>query len=662
VTTSLGEITTSDPLPVVTIVTELVEGGCLERTAESVAAQSFRNWRWSIVAQADEQITVPDDPRIRIVRRLARASALREAVTDASRFIAVVDAGQVLGATALEKWAWFLETHPEWDGATARPEDRQDDHLAPLMIRGAQIASGASLDTAVSQAKKVAVVPVPGIDGHSEVDAVDYRAEGIQEPNAWLPEGAPFSNPVPKRGHRLLVVGAWMSVGGTDKVLLDLLDRLADHGWEAVVATTVPRKHDWLPQYAARTSELFPLEQFLPLLHHPRFLVYLIESRKPDVVMISNSELGYRLLPYLRARCPQTTFVDLCQSEAEHWNNGGYPRFSLEYSEFLDLTITVSQHLRHWMIERGGDPSGIEVSYANVDSQSIKPDRQIRDSARHRLGIASTDRVVMFAGRVTEDKQPRVVAAALGRLAKRGASFKAIIVGGGPDLDWLNRAITRHGLNERTHFTGEIPHEDLLGLLQAADVFFLPSRSEGIALALYEAMASGIPVVAASVGGQAELVSDDCGILIERTNLHAESEAYAAALAGLLADAPRRHAMGEASRRRIEEQFDLAAMGVRMNHLLKFATSRHRDRNQPIPTLGARASATEAIELTRLARVYDSMWNWRGDSDESVRGVSRRAYFLLARSAGPLYRYGLTRGWPFLPRMKLTLSRILIGG
>ena len=63
---------------------------------------------------------------------------------------------------------------------------------------------------------------------------------------------------------------------------------------------------------------------------------------------------------------------------------------------------------------------------------------------------------------------------------------------------------------------GGVPNEKMRDLLAAADIFFLPSRWEGIALAIYEAMSMGVAVVGAIVGGQAELVTPECGVLIPR--------------------------------------------------------------------------------------------------------------------------------------------------
>jgi glycosyltransferase involved in cell wall biosynthesis len=443
------------------------------------------------------------------------------------------------------------------------------------------------------------------------------------------------------------------------------LDQLAHRGWTATVATTISAEHEWLPLYVQRTPEIFPLHHFLRLVDYPRFLTYLIESRRPDVVLLSNSELAYRLLPYLRSRSPATTFIDFCHSEAAHWNEGGYPRFSVEYHSQLDFTITASAHLRSWLIERGAEPDRVEVSYANVDADRLAPDPAGRTRMRRELAIPEDDPVVLFAGRVSDDKQPTVLAETLSLLARKGRGFTAVVAGGGPELPWLEGYVRARGLRRRVRLLGEVSHERMVAVMQAADVLFLPSRSEGIALTLYEAMACGVPVVAADVGGQSELVTPTCGILIGRSTATEEAARYAEALDGLIGDRGRLATMGKNARERITAQFDLPRMGARMEELFDAAIELHDTKPRSAAPAGlARALATEAVELTRMAALTDWLWvqrQLRGVRVGGSKGRGGRVYLWLRGIGGPLYRYGVARGWTWLPSMRDRLRRALLG-
>ena len=69
----------------------------------------------------------------------------------------------------------------------------------------------------------------------------------------------------------------------------------------------------------------------------------------------------------------------------------------------------------------------------------------------------------------------------------------ALAAGDGPDFSWLQSFVKSHGLESQVRLLGRIPNPDIWELMCAADLFFLPSRWEGIALSIYEAMACGLP-------------------------------------------------------------------------------------------------------------------------------------------------------------------------
>jgi glycosyltransferase involved in cell wall biosynthesis len=651
----------ADGEPLVTALVDLTDGGpdgatALDATVDSLANQSLTRWELVLVGgPVRDQL----GPRARQLRAASRAGALEAAAASAADFVLLLEAGETLPATTLEKWTWLLSLHPEYRAVTL---DRASDG-APIMLRKTDVVSaGVDAARATGEAHAVSIELASG----APEQPGNALSEASAVANAWLDESWPFTNRfVPSGRRHLLLIGPWLRVGGADKVNLDLLDQLADRGWTATVATTISAQHEWLPLYAKRTPDVFPLHHFLCLVDYPRFLTYLIESRRPDVVLLSNSELGYRLLPYLRTRSPATTFIDFCHSEAAHWNEGGYPRFSVEYHSQLDFTITVSAHLRSWLIERGADPERVEVSYANVDADRLAPDAASRTRVRHELAIPEDDAVLLFAGRISDDKQPAVLAETLSLLQRRGCRFTAVVAGGGPELPWLEGHIRARDLRRRVRLLNEVTHERIVALMQSADVLFLPSRSEGIALTLYEAMACGVAVVAADVGGQSELVTPDCGILIGRSTVTEEAARYAEALDGLINDPGRLVTMGKNARERITAEFGLPRMGARMEELFDVAIDLHETKPRVAAPPGlARALATEAVELTRMAALTEWLWvqrHLRGAPVGGLKGIGGRVYHWLRGIGGPVYRYGVARGWMWLPSMRDRIRRALLG-
>jgi len=650
--------------PVVTVLTEATTGesAMLRATARSLVEQTLQAWSWVIVSVTPLDPPIADQ-RVRMVDATTRAAAMAAAFEESDGHIALVEAGVLIEPTTLEKWTWFLHTHSDAPGVLGTRD--ADDPRAPRLLTREAVVRAGGIDAAYARLRsgtleRIPYTGWPPVHGAYAIEPEPRRLP-VTAPNAWIQEDCPCKNHHEAAGPRLLLITPWMTLGGADKFNLDLLPRLRASGWEITVATTLSGDHALLPEYAAHTPDLFPLSHFLELVDYPRFLTYLIESRSPDVVLVSNSELGYRLLPYLRSRCPEAAYVDFCHSEAEHWINGGYPRLSVEYQEVLDLTVTASAHLRNWMIARGGDGERIHVCYANVDAEAIRPDPEVRVRVREELQLATDKPVILFVGRVSDDKQPDVLAETMLSLHERGAPFQLVLAGDGPDLQKLRGFFDEHKLADRVRLLGAVEHDRLGEIYAAADIVFLPSRSEGIALVLYEAMAAAIPVVAARVGGQAELVTAETGILVPRGTVAEEVEWYADAIAPLLADAGLRERMGRAARSRIEQSFQIGRLGERMEELLELATQMRQGDPRPVLGLGVgRAFATEAIELTRGNILFHAAWG--GAVNAGGEAPARaRSYLFLQRVGGPAYRWAVAHGAPGLPALRDGLRRRLMG-
>jgi glycosyltransferase involved in cell wall biosynthesis len=119
----------------------------------------------------------------------------------------------------------------------------------------------------------------------------------------------------------------------------------------------------------------------------------------------------------------------------------------------------------------------------------------------------------------------------------------------------LNGGVKGVGLDKRVHFLGL--RQDIPRILALLDVFVLPSLSEGLSMAILEAMMAGKPVIATGVGGNPEIVLDgETGFLVPAK----DSQALAASLIKLLKNPQMAIQFGENGRRRAERQFSLHTM------------------------------------------------------------------------------------------------------
>lgn len=433
-----------------------------------------------------------------------------------------------------------------------------------------------------------------------------HLPDGVFEP---VRAEVPVRNSLRRSSRHLLMIVPWLTMGGSDKFNLHLVEQLRDLGWEITIATTLPGDQWWHPQFTRFTRDVFITQNFLRPIDVPVFLRGLIESRRPDAVYLSHSELAYWLLWYLRAHCPEPAYVDYIHMEEEYWKNGGYPRYAAGSRGLLDMTIASSEHLRRWVISRGGDPEKTLVCTTNEDTSAWKPDATARRKVRAELGLSDEVPVILYAGRICSQKQPQVFAQSLNRLAERGMTFTAVVAGDGADrpvVECMLRGLIDRGT---VRMLGAVPNARMKELCASADIFFLPSLWEGISLAVYEAMASGLAIVGADVGGQRELVTPETGFLIQRSTPEAEAEEYAELLARLVGDEDLRRRMGRAARERIEGGFRLVDMGRRMDELIRQAIDTRGERNfGAMDRYSADESAARAVEHFRIHGLADHLW------------------------------------------------------
>ena len=192
----------------------------------------------------------------------------------------------------------------------------------------------------------------------------------------------------------------------------------------------------------------------------------------------------------------------------------------------------------------------IDVIYNGVDPAVFVPAAD-RPALRAELGLLPDRQYVVTVARFHPIKDHRTLIAAFGRIASQLPSVDLILVGDGALRGDLEAQVAELGLTNRVQFWGV--RRDVAQILQAADLFVLPSISEAASLTLLEAMSSGCPVVVTDVGGNPEIVREEIdGLRVPR----GDAVSMAAAIAKLIADPERRVAFGQSARQRIREKFD----------------------------------------------------------------------------------------------------------
>jgi glycosyltransferase involved in cell wall biosynthesis len=478
-------------------------------------------------------------------------------------------------------------------------------------------------------------------------------------PNATITGSPPAMNQLARSGSRALLIVPWMAVGGSDKFNLDVVDALTRRGWEISIAAT-GRDSAWLPLFARLTPDIFVLPEFLSPADYPQFLLYLVQSRRPDVVVVSHSELGYHLLPFLRAHAPDVTFVDYCHVVEESWNDGGYPRLSIQYRQFLDLSIVSSRHLQTWMVDQGADTDRIAVCYTGGPTVNDADRAASRARCRQQLGVDERTAIVLYPARLCAQKQPRVFAQAMRILAEEGLAFVSVVAGSGPERAWLGTYVKGARLTSRVRLLDAVAPKRMAELMAGADICFLPSTHEGIALTLYEAMAAGAVFVGADVGGQREVLTEDCGFLLPRLQDEAgEAAAYAGVLSRLLRDPEARGAFAATARRRITDGFTNGRMADALEASFTTASRLHHEAARPAVDLAVGdLMATRAIEHHRVTSIAEALWS-QASGGVTAGGGWRLWVFRQCTWLEPAYAWGVRRGWQWLPAARARIRSAL---
>jgi glycosyltransferase involved in cell wall biosynthesis len=168
-----------------------------------------------------------------------------------------------------------------------------------------------------------------------------------------------------------------------------------------------------------------------------------------------------------------------------------------------------------------------------------------RDTARARLGLAASEVVVGWIGRMSHEKGIDLLMAALARY--NGPSLHVVCIGDGPERASAEAEAAR--LSVKVTFTGA--RSDVADVVAAFDALVISSRTEGLPMVLLEATGAGVPVVAFAVGGIPEVLTDASGWLVPPLDV----EALAASLSAAASDPAPRVSRATAAHKALVQRF-----------------------------------------------------------------------------------------------------------
>lgn len=395
----------------------------------------------------------------------------------------------------------------------------------------------------------------------------------------------------------VLYVAPWVDLGGSDKGTIDWFRTIDRSRFAPSLITTQPSDNRWLYQVEPYADEVWELPELMPGAGFPAFILGFIESRRIRVVHIMNSRLAFDLMPDMT--CLSSPPAIVVQFHAEEPDRSGYVRYvATRYDNLVDRYSVTSRQLKRALGEYAVAPSRIEVIHTGIDAAGDFDPEHVEP-----FGGLGDQPAILWPGRLTEQKDPHLTLDVIAALKARGTAFTLHVVGDGHLKPELERRAAALGVAERIRW--HLPSQDMVRWYRSCDLLLMTSVFEGVPYVLYESLAMGVPAVVPALPGNVEFMDADGGVLVDPRD---DVEAYASAVAALLADEPRRRAMGACSRARMLADYSLRDMAAAhealyadvLRHLP--ATARHRsdpledaddDRPRPAPIVLARQPAPE---------------------------------------------------------------------
>lgn len=234
-----------------------------------------------------------------------------------------------------------------------------------------------------------------------------------------------------------------------------------------------------------------------------------------------------------------------------------------------DAVVTVCEAARHELLASRRLPAAKLVAIPNgIRVERFAPaDDMARARLTHALGLSSETRLIGTVGRLAPAKHQVALIDALAAVQAAHPSSALVIVGDGPLRGELEARIRHHALEGRVFLLGD--RSDVAQLLAGFSIFALPSLTEGYSIALLEACAAGLPIIASDVGGNREIVHEGQNGRLVAAGSVAQ---MTGALRDLLDDQGLCNRMGEAGRSWVSEQGSVSAMARRYDRVYQGLT------------------------------------------------------------------------------------------
>lgn len=340
--------------------------------------------------------------------------------------------------------------------------------------------------------------------------------------------------------------------GGAERTLISLVERLDRNRYHPIICLL---SEGWLnAQLKSRGFETVIIPQKRGL--HGGWLIQLVKFiKRRHIDLMHTQEFAmntYCSIASAIIGIPIVTTVQGKNYYADRWRR----RLAYRFVSRQSRMVAVSQDIKRYLASQVGiQARRVATIWNGIDPAAFRGNNGGRAAVRNQLGLEERQPVIGTVGNLYPVKGHVYLLEAMALVVQERSDAVCLIAGRGQLEGRLRDTAAKLGIERNVRLLGF--REDTPALLHAMDIFVLPSLSEGLSLALLEAMAASKPVIATEVGGNPEIVLDGgTGFLIPPRS----AAALAEKILGLVKDPELAHHLGRSGQMRVEQEFSVTTM------------------------------------------------------------------------------------------------------
>jgi len=337
-----------------------------------------------------------------------------------------------------------------------------------------------------------------------------------------------------------------LAIGGSEKVIVTEANMLYEKGYDVRLVTLLKEQHNDLEFLLRIPKENFVKFHFKSHFDWPELfkLVRFLREFRPDVVLTA-SLFNNTIFKFSKILYPNFRLV-VREGNIFVRHNFKSRLFDTLTSFMVSKYFVDAKAIKDDMVRRLKIPSKkIEVIYNGVDKSAFETPVVSRENKRKELGIPMDAFVLLNVGSMsTTQKGQEYLIQAISNIQHPTSNIKCLFAGDGSRRSNLEKLARDLGVTDSILFLGK--RKDVAELRAVSDVFVLPSLWEGMPNAMFDAMASGMPMIVTPVGGIPEVVKDNESALFVKA---ADSRSLTEAIMRLKKDTELRKKLGENARK-----------------------------------------------------------------------------------------------------------------